>query len=124
MNFLDKLKKQLSSYTRSKVPPKPLVKRSPEWRKVRAEFIRENGGRCALCGLKTNLEVHHIIPVHLAKDRELDKTNLLVLCENKSIYCHFVLGHLMNWMAYNPTVVKDVKSLSDKIVNRPYTVVG
>lgn len=128
MNFLEKLKRSIESdvkqfsYTRSVVPRKPSLgfRRSPEWKRLREEFIKENGGRCAVCDLKTNLEVHHIIPVRVDRSKELDKNNLIILCENKSIYCHFVFGHLMNWMSYNPTVISDAENFNIKIKRREY----
>lgn len=113
---------RFSFYKGSSVPRKPSLgfKRDPAWKKLRQEFIDENGGACAVCGLTTNLEVHHIVPLHKDRSRELDKTNLIVLCENKSIFCHFVFGHLMHWWTANPTVIKDAKDFNEKIKTRDY----
>lgn len=100
------------------VPPKPRIQRSPHWNDMRDEFIKENGSKCAACGKTTNLEVHHIIPVHKDQTRELDKSNLIVLCENKSIFCHFVVGHSFSWRAYNPHVIEDSERLHERIHTR------
>lgn len=125
MKFFDniRLPNPLFGYHRNSVPRKPPLgfRRSPEWKRVREEFIEENGDKCAVCNLKTNLEVHHIIPLRMDRTRELDKTNLIILCENKSIFCHFVYGHLMNWMSYNKDVIEDAKYLNKKILDRPYS---
>ena len=96
-----------------------MITRSPHWKEIREQAIKNSGGKCAACGLKTNLKVHHIIPLHIDKNMELDPNNLIVLCENKSIFCHYVWGHLMNWMSYNIDVVKDTDSYSQKKTNRP-----
>lgn len=96
------------------------LSRSPLWYSVRKEFLKETGEKCAACGLRTNLEVHHIIPFHVRPDLELDKTNLITLCENKSIACHFVIGHSFDWKAYNINVIPDAKTLSIRKETRLY----
>jgi hypothetical protein len=85
------------------------AKRSSKWRKVRAEFLRRSSGRCAVCGLKTKLEVHHMVPFHIAPDLELNMDNLIALCENKKwgINCHLLIGHLGNYSEVNPNVKAD-----------------
>jgi 5-methylcytosine-specific restriction protein A len=97
---------------------KPKFKRSGSWTKVRNEFLKLHP-HCAVCGIRTMLEVHHCIPVHLDRDLELDPRNLLVLCEGPC-NCHFVWGHLMNWRSYNPTVREDVYAFVEKVLKRPY----
>ena len=96
------------------------AKRSPAWGIIRKQFIEESGGKCAACGLRTNLEVHHIIPIHIRPDSELDKNNLIVLCENKSLFCHFVIGHSFSWRAYNIHVIEDVRQLTNRRKERLY----
>ena len=95
---------------------KPKFDRSPKWKSVRSEHIKSNG-TCAACGKKTDLEVHHIEPVHLKPDRELDPTNLITLCDS---YCHLAIGHLMDYRSWNTNVIDDAKVYLDKIKNRPY----
>lgn len=89
--------------------------RSPSWRKVRAEHIKQNP-TCAACGRKEGLEVHHVIPYHIDSTKELDPDNLITLCGK---YCHFVFGHFMYWKSWNENVREDAaKYLQDK-TNRP-----
>lgn len=104
------------------IPPKPqeALKRSPKWFKFRKKFIEENGGASAACGLKTNLEVHHIIPFAMKPEWELKKDNLIVLCENQSLFCHFVIGHSFSYSAYNPYVREDAALLRRRIKERLY----
>lgn len=95
------------------------LSRSPQWYKVRTEFIKTNN-KCVACGMTTNLEVHHMVPVHVAPSLELDPNNLITLCENKSIACHFVIGHSFDWKAYNPNVMEDARRLRYRRDTRSY----
>ena len=87
--------------------------RHVRWKKTRDSYIKNNSV-CAVCGSKKNLSVHHIIPVHIDKNQELNENNFIVLCQNKTLNCHFVFGHLMNWTKYNPNVIKDAKTWNEK----------
>ena len=89
--------------------------RSPKWRSVRNKHIEEHN-TCAACGRNKKLEVHHIEPVHLNPDRELDPTNLITLCDDP---CHFVFGHLMDYKSWNANVVTDCSEYLLKIRNKP-----
>lgn len=89
--------------------------RSPSWRKVRAEYLKNNP-ECAACGRTEDLEVHHIIPYHKNPDLELETSNLITLCGK---YCHFVFGHFMNWKSWNENVIKDAKLYYEAKSNRP-----
>lgn len=59
---------------------------SPEWRKIRYEILREQGGRCQCCGRSAKdgviLHVDHIVPLSKDWSKRLDKNNLQVLCED------------------------------------------
>lgn len=59
---------------------------SREWREVRYKALVKNNGKCECCGAgKHNgkiLHVDHILPRSLFPARELDITNLQVLCED------------------------------------------
>lgn len=94
--------------------------RSPEWPKVRAAYLKEHP-RCALCGGKKKLEVHHRRPFHLHPELELDPSNFVTLCENKGdgINCHLAFGHLGSFQSYNPDVDDDTATWSKKIASRP-----
>lgn len=92
-----------------------LAARSSKWHKVRNDFIKIHNS-CAVCGSEENLIVHHIVPVHVDKNRELDETNLMTLCQNKTMNCHFIFGHLLNWTKSNPHVVEDSKVWNKKLL--------
>lgn len=96
------------------------IRRSSHWDKIRKQFISKNGGRCAACGSIKNLNVHHIKPFHLYPLLELDESNLIVLCENKSLSCHLAFGHLLNWTAWNPDVIEDARHYSLSVSNKQY----
>jgi hypothetical protein len=83
-------------------------KRSSKWRKVRKEFLKDNS-ECAACGSTTKLEVHHIKPFHSHPELELEKSNLITLCENKKygICCHQLVGHRGNYRKINKNCVED-----------------
>lgn len=89
--------------------------RSSRWSSVRKEHIKENP-QCAVCGKTTKVEVHHIEPVHISPDKELDPSNLITLCDSP---CHLVFGHLMNYKSWNKDVVKDCQIYKQKIKNKP-----
>lgn len=90
--------------------------RSYDWTKVRKEHLKRNP-ECAACGRKDDLEVHHIVPYHVAPNRELDPDNLITLCGK---HCHFVFGHLMDWKSWNKDVCRDVVKYRHQLNSRPY----
>jgi 5-methylcytosine-specific restriction protein A len=89
--------------------------RSPKWKTIRKYFLKDHPA-CEACGSTQNLEVHHIEPVHINPDRELDPTNLITLCDK---YCHLAIGHLMNYKSFNKNVIEDAEKFLTKIKNRP-----
>lgn len=101
--------------------PKPLTLRSSHWAKVRQEHLKTQGS-CQVCGSTDNLNVHHIQPVHLKPELELEPTNLITLCEGGHPYhfnCHFMFGHLASWYSYNESVIDDSHHWKEKITKRP-----
>ena len=74
--------------------------RSGAWRRVRNEHL-EKQGFCAICGSKQNLTVHHIKSFSENPELELCPDNLITLCENRNLNCHFVFGHKMRWTNLN-----------------------
>jgi 5-methylcytosine-specific restriction enzyme A len=92
-----------------------LATRSKDWPKVRKEHLKIQPS-CMACGSNVNPEVHHIIPVHVDPTKELDKTNLITLCDK---YCHFIFGHLMNYKSWNPNVKSDCELYLSKVQARP-----
>lgn len=89
--------------------------RSSQWPKKRKQHL-EKFPCCAVCGSYTKPEVHHIIPVHVDRSKELDDNNLITLCDK---YCHFIFGHLMSWKSWNTNIVEEAARFSDIIKNRP-----
>jgi 5-methylcytosine-specific restriction endonuclease McrA len=94
--------------------------RSPKWSTVRKEHLKDNN-YCAACGRTSKLEVHHIEPVHMNPDRELDISNLITLCDSP---CHLLFGHLMNYQSWNKSVIEDCDYYSEKIKSRPYKLLS
>jgi len=88
--------------------------RDSRWRKIRVKHVEDNP-RCAVCGSESNLSVHHIVPVHVDRSKELCEENLITLCQNRTMNCHFIFGHLLNWTKSNPNVVEDAKLWSKKL---------
>ena len=85
--------------------------RSSQWPKVRDAHLK-NDSVCNVCGSKEDLNVHHIVPFHIDKSKELDPTNLITLCNHNG--CHFTFGHLFNWSSSNPDVIADAKTFKQK----------
>lgn len=92
---------------RSHLPHMMESRRSPQWRRVRNMHL-ETQAECQACGVRKNLEVHHVLPFHLYPETELLPANLITLCETPSHNCHFLFGHSLDWRSYNPTVRQDV----------------
>jgi 5-methylcytosine-specific restriction endonuclease McrA len=89
--------------------------RSNRWPALRKQHI-EKQPCCMACGSCKKPEVHHIVPVHLNPDLELDPENLITLCDK---YCHFIFGHLMDYKSWNVDVVDDSAEYLQKIQNKP-----
>lgn len=95
-------------------PPHP---RSPRWPAVRSHFLLKHPS-CAGCGGTEDLEVHHKMPVHEYPQLELVEDNLVVLCEKSGHCCHYHLGHLLSWVAWNVDVEDDAARFLKKVVSR------
>lgn len=89
--------------------------RSSSWPKLRKQHLTKFP-KCAACGRLSKVEVHHIVPVHVDPDKELDPDNLITLCDNP---CHIVFGHLLDYKSWNINVIEDCKDYHKKIVNKP-----
>lgn len=95
-------------------------KRSSEWPKVRAQYLKQHP-KCYVCLGTVKIQVHHVKPFHLHPELELDRKNLITLCENKKggINCHLAFGHLGSFKSINQAVRDDTKVWRLKILNRP-----
>ena len=85
------------------------AKRSRTWSKTRRIHLKTQP-RCAVCESKSKLQVHHLIPFHIAPDQEEQEDNLVTLCQNKKygINCHLLIGHLGNYRRFNPSCGLDI----------------
>ena len=70
------------------------------WQKCKREFYKLVPKKCACCGSKKKIEVHHIKPRHLFPLLALVLSNLIALCKG----CHLRIGHLGSYHTYNETV--------------------
>jgi 5-methylcytosine-specific restriction protein A len=97
-----------------------ISRRSPHWPTLRNKWLQGHPV-CAVCGGRKVLEVHHIKPVHLNPELELDESNLVTLCEDKNngVNCHLLFGHLGSFLSFNPDVLQDVAQWRDKLLHRP-----
>jgi 5-methylcytosine-specific restriction endonuclease McrA len=84
--------------------------RSSRWRKVRNAHLLKNPN-CAICGSDENLTVHHLKSFSQYPELELSVDNLITLCENKNLNCHFVFGHHMRWTNLNDTLLSDIEKI-------------
>ena len=89
--------------------------RSPKWRTVREAHLSHQPN-CQVCNRDKDLEVHHIVPVHIDSTKELDPNNFITLCSK----CHLIFGHLYDYKSWNDNVIKDAESFNKKINKRPY----
>lgn len=92
---------------------RPVVGRSPQWSDLRDKWLSFNPV-CAACGVDKKLEVHHILPVHVAPQHELDWGNLITFCRR----CHLLVGHCDDWLAWNEHCVGDALAIRNRIANR------
>jgi hypothetical protein len=90
------------------VPHPPTIARSGGWNALRKRHLAKQP-TCQACGKKSQLAVHHIIPLHVDKSKELDPTNLITLCENPhSTFCHYTFGHLgISWLKWDANIIYD-----------------
>ena len=87
--------------------------RHKNWPKLRKEWLRGHPN-CAVCD-KPAKTVHHKIPVHIDKSKELRIDNLITLCS----HCHLIFGHLKSFYSYNNNIDNDSLIWKLRIQNRP-----
>lgn len=94
-------------------------RRSSQWPRLRREVIT-SVGKCELCGGRKSLVPHHIKPFHLFPELELERDNLVVLCEAErfGINCHLFAGHIGDFKAYNPVVLATVAQMREMLLAR------
>lgn len=89
--------------------------RSPKWQTIRKKHLEKNP-ECAVCGKNKKIEVHHIVPVHVSPELELDPSNLISLCDNP---CHLVFGHFFDYKSWNINVREDAEVYNNRLRTRP-----
>lgn len=89
--------------------------RSPKWPTVRKQHLAIYPN-CAACGRNKKVEVHHIKPVHLHPELELDPDNLLSLCDDP---CHLIFGHFFDYKSWNINVREDCEVYYNRLLKRP-----
>lgn len=92
------------------------AKRSKTWRKTRRLYLALHP-ECAVCRMRGKVQVHHILPFHIAPDQEEVIDNLVTLCQNKKygISCHLLIGHLGNYRRINPSCRVDIATWCAKL---------
>ena len=95
----------------------PKESRSPQWPALEKAWIADHP-TCAACGTSNNLNVHHVVPVHVDPSKELDKGNLITLCAGNK--CHFGRGHGYDWSAWITSVREDAAVQLARVAARRY----
>lgn len=90
------------------------VPRSTKWPRLRKVWMQMHPD-CAVCRTKVLCVPHHVKPVHLWPEHELDPDNLVTLCPPH----HLLFGHYMNWRSYNINVREDAIAWAKEIGSRP-----
>ena len=97
------------------MPAGPQHPRSTHWPAFRARVIAGQPA-CECCGRAEKLEVHHIVPFHIEPNLELERENVMVLCEGDTWNCHLWVGHLGDFRRrYNPEARHDAAVWWQKI---------
>lgn len=92
--------------------------RSSKWPVVRTDHLRREPV-CVACGSKENLNVHHVRPVALFPELELQDTDdqLITLCETPARNCHRIFGHGGDFRKWNKTARRDAMRYRHVMVN-------
>lgn len=79
-----------------------------QWQMTKAKrAYKKIHNKCELCGYTKNLEVHHIVPVHIDHTLACDPENFITLCDTRNFGCHYKWGHFHNFRSnWNPYIVE------------------
>jgi 5-methylcytosine-specific restriction endonuclease McrA len=86
------------------------------WEEIEKSMIAKQP-YCSLCGDEgkeegNELQVHHIVPVHIDISKNGDENNLIVLCH----HCHLRVAHCGDYEKYyNLDIKRDSKEVYDNI---------
>ena len=96
---------------------------------VEEKKAREHNSSCVITGVSEGTEWHHaIIPFHIARiigrwELEFSSRNLIFLLQKPGMEYHRVVGHLLFFQSYNPTLHADIKRFNrwsiSRIMNDP-----
>jgi len=77
-----------------------------QWQLTKAKRVyKKEHPECAVCGHTSDLEIHHIVPVHVDPSLALDPENFITLCDWRNHGCHYVFGHFRNFRTkWNPEI--------------------
>jgi len=82
-----------------------------EMTKAKRAYVKEHG-ECAICGNTKDLEVHHIVPVHIDPTMACSPENFVSLCDWRNHGCHYVFGHYRNFRTkYNNDIVNFARNV-------------
>lgn len=76
------------------------VWRSTWQRRMSAKLSVEQQGCCSNCGLEKDLEIHHIVPVHVDSSKCFDEDNIVAICND----CHKLEHSTQGWQQGNPLI--------------------
>ena len=85
-----------------------------QWQMTKAKrAYKKDHCKCAVCGYTKNLEIHHVVPVHVDRTKALDTDNFITLCDWRNHGCHYVFGHFRNFRTkWNPNIRQFALSVS------------
>ena len=88
-----------------------------QWQMTKAKrAYKKEHAICAVCGVEKDLEVHHVIPVHVDSTKACDPDNFITLCDWRNHGCHYIWGHHRNfrtkWNPYIRSFAEMVSALS------------
>jgi len=91
-----------------------------QWQLTKAKrAYKKKNPVCAVCGYKKDLEIHHIVPVHVDASKALDYDNFITLCDWRNHGCHYVWGHFRNFRTrWNPDIVEFAESVNKFLTER------
>ena len=91
------------------------VQKTQRWRALRALILARDGNRCAECGARHRLEIHHVRSVYSAPQLAYEPGNLMVLCGP----CHTrVTSYEIRGQAESPDRTKWRAAVRDLLKNR------
>ena len=79
-----------------------------QWQMTKAKrAYKKTHPFCAVCGTTKDIEIHHIVPVHVDSSKACDPENFISLCDWRNHGCHYIWGHFRNFRSkWNPDIVE------------------